>query len=140
MEAPRVHVALDASAAIALLLDEPQADAVEELLRSGSVRMSSVNVAEVIDVLIRRHRGQPDEVIGRVEDLLELAAEAVPATTELSVRAGELRALHFRRDHRLSLADCFVLATAEPGDRIATTDARLAATARAEGYEVVPLG
>lgn len=30
-------------------------------------------------------------------------------------RAGELRARQFRRDRRISLADCFVLAVGEPG-------------------------
>lgn len=102
--------------------------------------MSSVNAAEAIDVLIRRHGGQPEEVIQLVEGLLERAVAPVPATIELAVRAGELRALHFRRELRLSLADCFVLATAEPDGHIATTDTTLAATARAEGYDVVPLG
>jgi uncharacterized protein with PIN domain len=104
------------------------------------VRMSVVNAAETIDVLIRRHGGTPDEVIPLVEDLLERAVEAVAATPDHAVRAGELRARYFRRDQRLSLADCFCLATAQPSDRVATTDSTLAAVVRDEGYEIVPLG
>ena len=44
----------------------------------------------------------------------------VSATTDIATRAGELRARHWRRDQRVSLADCFVIASAEPGERIAT--------------------
>ena len=139
MEASGLGVVLDASAAIALLREEPGAGTVEELLRSEPARMSTVNAAEAVDILIRRHGGQPDEVIARVGELLESALEPVPSTLERAIRAGELRARHFRRDQRISLADCFVLATAEPSGRIATGDATLAAVAGAEGIGVIAL-
>jgi hypothetical protein len=46
---------------------------------------------------------------------------------------------HWRRDQRVSLADCFVLAAAGHDDRIMAGDRALAAVASNEGYEVVDL-
>ena len=139
MEAPRLGVVLDASAAIAFLLDEPGAERVGSLLGSAGARMSTVNAAEVVDVLVRVHRGEPETVITRVDELLSTVVAPVPASLELATQAGELRARHFRRDQRISLADCFVLATAESGDRIVTGDRILATVANDEGIEVVVL-
>lgn len=131
---------LDSSAVVALFLDEPGADAVATALRIGNARMTSVNAAEVVDVMIRAYRGRPDAVIAQVDQLLSSIVRSIETSFELSARAGELRArLYDRRTSRLSIADCYVLAAAEPGDRIATTDATLAAAAREEGIEVVPL-
>jgi PIN domain nuclease of toxin-antitoxin system len=138
VEAARLDVVLDASAVIAFLLLEPSAPSVRELIRGGGARMSAVNAAETVDVMVRVHRGDPGEVVRQVDELLTTVAP-VSATADIATRAGELRARHWRRDQRISLADCFVLATAEPGDRIATTDSTLAAIARDEGYEVVGL-
>ena len=137
MEAPGASVVLDASAGIALLRDEPGGERVEDLLRTRHACMSTVNVAEMVDVLVRRLRAEPDQVLARVDELL---ATVVPvgSSVELSQRAGELRARLFdRRACRLSLADCFALATVEPGGRIATADTVLAEAARSEGVTVV---
>ena len=139
MEAPRLGVVLDASAAIAFLLDEPGAETVGSLLGSAGARMSTVNAAEVVDVLVRVHKGEPEAVIARVDELLSSVVEPAPPSLESATRAGELRARHFRRDRRVSLADCFVLATAESGDRIVTGDRILATVASDEGIEVVIL-
>lgn len=140
MEASRADVVLDASAVLALLLDEPGADDVENLLRTAAARMSTVNMAEAIDVLVRVHGAGPDEAVATIEELLASAVEAVPPSIDDAVRAGELRARLFdRRTSRVSLADCFVLVTAGPGGRIATGDSALAAVARAEGLQVVTL-
>lgn len=130
---------LDASAAIALLLDEPGAAEVEAQMKQRPTRMSTVNAAEVIDVLIRRHGGEPATVIDRAHELVWAAVEPAPASLERATRAGELRARHFRRDARLSLADCFCLASADAGDSIVTTDGTLATVAREEGIDVVLL-
>ena len=140
MEAPRLGVVLDASAAIAFLLDEQGAETVGSLLGSAGARMSTVNAAEVVDVLVRVHRGEPEAVIARVDELLSSVVEPAPPSLESATRAGELRARHCRRDQRVSLADCFVLATAESGDRIVTGDRILATVAGDEGIEVVMLG
>ena len=139
METPRLGVVLDASAVIALLLEEPGAETVGVLLGSAEARMATMNAAEVIDVLTRVRRGRPDTVIARIEELLSTVVEPVVPSLELAIRAGELRARNFRRDQRISLADCFALATAEPGDRIVTGDSTLASVARDEGIETILL-
>lgn len=123
-----------------LLLDEPGASEVENLLRTANVRMSTVNAAEVIDVLVRVYSAESGNVVAAVEELFASAVMAVEPSLENATRAGELRARLFdRRTSRVSLADCFVLATAGPTDRIATSDSTLAALARAEGLQVVTL-
>ncbi|MDW8338232.1 MAG: PIN domain-containing protein [Thermoleophilia bacterium] len=134
-------VVLDSSAVLALLLEEPGAAHVEALLRAGDPRMASVNAAEVVDVMVRVYRGEPDAVVSRVADLLSSTVRAVETSFELSARAGELRARLFdRRARRLSMADCYVLALAEPRGSVATTDAVLRDAAEALGLQVVPLG
>ena len=127
---------LDASAVIALFLDEPGASQLERLLRERVARMSVVNAAEVVDVLVRRHGRAADEVADAVDELAAL----VPASADVAMQAGGLRARLFdRRSRRVSLADCFVLATAERDEAIVTTDETLAATARDEGLDVAEL-
>jgi PIN domain nuclease of toxin-antitoxin system len=133
-------VVLDSSAVLALFLEEPSAGLVDEALRAGDARMSSVNTAEVVDVMIRVYSGEPDEVVARVDQLLSSVVRPIETSFELSTRAGELRArLFHRRTRRLSIADCYVLAVAGPGELIATTDTTLASVAREEGFELVPL-
>ena len=133
-------VVLDSGAVIALLLDESGAETVEMLVRTAEARMVTVNAAEVVDVLVRVHRGDPDRITLQVEELLSSVVKPIDASVELASRAGELRArLYDRRTRRLSIADCFVLAIAGTDDRIATTDATLAAVARDEGLQVVVL-
>jgi len=140
VEEPRPGVVLDSSVVIALLRDEPGAELVETLLRTEATRMSTVSAAETIDVLVRVYAGPPDEVVASLEQLFASSVEAVPPSREHAARAGELRARLFeRRNRRVSLADCFVLATAEPGDRIATGDRLLATVARDEGVAVIML-
>jgi PIN domain nuclease of toxin-antitoxin system len=135
---PEPVVVLDASAAIALLRNEPSAPQVEHLLRDAFARMATVNAAETVDVLVRVHGWKADDVVAGVE-LLCSVVEPVAPSLELAARAGELRARYFRRHQRVSLADCFVLATAEPGGRIVTGDRTLAAVARDRGVEVIAL-
>lgn len=133
-------VVLDASAAIALLRGEPGASQVEQVLRNDHARMSTINAAETVDVLVRRYGWAAADVVAGVEQLLSTVVAAIPASPDIAIQAGELRARHFRRDQRISLADCFVLATAQPSDRIATGDKTLAALARDQGIDVVALG
>jgi predicted nucleic acid-binding protein len=102
--------------------------------------MSTINAAETIDVLVRVHGRATDEVVAGLADVFAAGVESVAPSLELATRAGEMRARLFdRRARRLSLADCFVLATAAEHDFIATTDAVLAEAARAEGIPVVEL-
>lgn len=139
-EAAATRAVLDASAVIALFLEEPGASQLDALLRERPARLSVVNAAETVDVLVRRHGRTADEVMVALDELGESGVELVPASFDLAATAGKLRArLHDRRSQRVSLADCFVLATAENGEAIVTTDGTLAAAARMEGLDVVEL-
>lgn len=134
---------LDAQAVIAFLLGEPAAEAVEGHLRDGDdhARISVINVAEVLDRLIRG-AGQPEHVVvERVEWLVSGGLEVVPADEKVGRVAGLLRARHYERGGpAVSLADCFALATAIAlPDRLATADPGLAAVAPKAGVTLVPL-
>lgn len=130
----------DATAIVALALDEPAAEEVEGLLRRGGCRISAANVCDAIDQL-KRVRGIPDrELIEGFETLAAEAYEVVPVEQRIARRAAELRGRHYdRRDKDLSLADCMALATVADGDALATSDGPLAVAARAEGFEVIAL-
>lgn len=128
-------IVLDASALIALARSEPAAAEVEEVIRSGDAAISAVNAAEVTDILLRRHA-----VALETFDALVSKLEVRPAALAEARRAGELRARYYHRTRRpLSLADCFLLASAGSNDRIATSDQAIVDTAAAEGLSVVPL-
>jgi ribonuclease VapC len=96
---------LDASAALALILDEPGADRVATALTSAVI--SSVNVAEVVDRLIRGG-GQPQDARQLV---LALDCPIVSVDAELGFRAGALS--QATRSKGLSLGDRVCLALAE---------------------------
>lgn len=134
-------VLLDAFALIALLRGEPAADEVETILRRGEAAMSTVNLAEALDVLQRIdgvERARLDAVTG------PLVAESVAllAVDERTARdAAEVRARRYHRTRTpLSLADCLLLATAVISQAVVTTaDGPLARAARAEGIDVTTL-
>jgi uncharacterized protein with PIN domain len=140
VEAPRKELVLDASAVIALFRDERSAPHVEALLRDARGRITTVNAAETVDVLVRVYGWDADEVVAGVEQLLATVVEPVEPSVELATRAGELRAqLFHRQNRRVSLADCFVLAVASSTDRVITSDETLANAARTAGLDVVVL-
>jgi PIN domain nuclease of toxin-antitoxin system len=129
---------LDASALIALLNDEIGASDVERVIANGDVGATTVQLAEVVDVLARRHGVAPDKA--------QRAVDAIPGLSVIAVgagegwRAGELRARHYRRTAcPVSLADCVLVAAARQRDRIVTSDRALAAVSRAEGFGVMEL-
>lgn len=133
-------VVLDAFALIALTLDEPAASEVEATLRRGDCAVSSVNLTEAIDQLGRVHERDVDELRAAFAPVLGEVLAVVAADEAVAWRAAELRRRHYRRRvSELSLADCLALASARPGDRLATADPPLARAARAEGIEVVAL-
>lgn len=101
--------------------------------------MATVNLAETVDVLSRRvgHERAVDAlaplVDGPVAQLLGLDAAR-------AWRVGELRARHYHRTRRpVSLADCALIACADPGDSIASLDAVLIAMAHDEQIDIVDL-
>ena len=134
-------VVLDAGPVIDLLLDAPSAGEIAGALRDAeSLRISVVNVAEVIDVTRRVHGASAEDAASAVDRFLDEVARPVAATREQAERAADIRARYYhRRDRDVSLADCFVIAAAEPGDAVATSDAALARVARAEGLDVLAL-
>lgn len=131
---------LDAFALVALALDEPAAEEVEGILRSGDVRMSVVNRSEAVDQLRRVHGRDWRELREGFRTLEAEVIDLVPVDDRISWRAAEMRDRYYkRRVSELSLADCIALATAEPGDSLATADPPLAIAARSEGVEVMAL-
>jgi predicted nucleic acid-binding protein len=133
-------ILLDANALISLLLDEPAADEVAELLRSRSCAIPAPCVAEVLDRVMRRHAISRREFLERVDPLVDEVLLGLTIDIRVAQRAGEIRAAHYARDGAaLSLADCLLLASAGREDEIATADAAVAKTAGKLGIEVVPL-
>ena len=93
-----------------------------------------MNLAEVLDVLVR-HQGWPVEDVAERLFWLRLGGVDVrPVDEAISLAAGRLHAAYYHRERQaLSLADCVALATAlVAGDRLATSDPDLIATAKAE--------
>jgi PIN domain nuclease of toxin-antitoxin system len=133
-------VALDAYAVVAFLADEPARSEVAKILRRSCV-VSTVNLAESLDVLGRIHGIGQDELRGLVDPLLaeDVRVEA-PIDNDAWVVA-RLRTQYYDRSTRdLSLADCFLLATAERlGASVATADQAVADAARDEALELVAL-
>lgn len=126
-------ILLDAYALIALLLDEPPAAEVDSMVRTGDCAVVSVNLAEVLDHLLRRRSVPPDAIAESVGPLLDEVIEVRPVGTDAAWRASTIRATHYRRKvAELSLADCLLLASARIDDEIATSDPVIATVARAE--------
>ena len=134
-------VVLDAGPVVDLLLDEPSASEIASALRDAeSLSISVVNVAEIMDVMRRVHRAPLDALSIAIDRFLSEVAQPVAATREQAARAADLRARYYhRRDRDVSLADCFAVATARPGDTIATSDRAVLEVARAEGLDVLAL-
>lgn len=128
---------LDAAPLIALLRDEPNADRIVAAIGNASTSTSTVTLAEITDVLERVHGWSSSAIADAVQGVLAVAMEFVSPSPELAVRAGSLRARHYRRRaNDVSFGDCFVLATAADGQTIVTFDRALARTARLEGIKV----
>lgn len=103
--------------------------------------ISSVNLAEVIDRLVRVGH-LPEEQVTQSLDWVVSGGLAITAVDEPTGQlAGRLRARHYRKNgSAASLADCVALATSIcRGEALATADPALATMARAEGVDVVAL-
>jgi PIN domain nuclease of toxin-antitoxin system len=127
-------ILLDAYALTALLAGERAADEVGQLIAAGGTFVATPNLAEAADRLGRVH--------GIAVERTRAAVEALEQSTDLRVctaerehawRAAELRVRHYHRTRRpLSLGDCLLLALPGSGDRVATADPHVLATAREE--------
>jgi len=135
-----VSVLLDAFALIALLADEPAAEQVETLIRRGDTAITPVNLAEALDVL-QRVGGIPRERLQALTTPLIGQQIALAHVDERIARdAADIRARRYHRTRAaLSLADCILLAATGSSDTLASADAVLIRTAKAEGIAVQAL-
>ena len=113
---------------------------VERILRDpdDTSIITAVNLAEVIDILVRGHGNPLDDVHERLDWLVAAGLEVRGVDRPMGTLAGSLRArFYHRQDRPLSLADCIALAAAMGASgRLATSDPALAATARELGLQV----
>lgn len=133
---------LDASALVALLLDEPARKQVEAIMRRRPPPLiSAVNLAEAIDQLVRVGGRHAEQVNDAIDLLIVGGLEVQPFWLPDSRAVAAVRArLYHRTKAPLSLADCACLATAiSQRTELATTDSALATAARDLGVEVVEL-
>lgn len=121
------RLVLDASSALAVLLDEPKGATIGRLLSDQDVELwvPWIFWYEVANSLIRRHQLGPDAVVEACGTLDELGI----ATVE-SDRPAVLASAAVAAEHGLSVYDASYLALAERIDgRLLTLDAALAAAA-----------
>jgi PIN domain nuclease of toxin-antitoxin system len=133
-----VIVLLDAYAVIAILRGEPAAEEVASVLENGLALIHPLNLAEVIDRMVRLARADPDEVEG---DVAVLGIRTTEPNSEDLVDAGRWKARHYHRvDRAVSLADCVAAITAVRAELpLATSDPPCAAMVREEGGTVLAL-
>jgi predicted nucleic acid-binding protein len=103
--------------------------------------VTAVNLAEVVDVLVRRYGQSPESVNEKLDWLIAGGLDVVEADEVMGRTAGRLRAERYTRaGAAISLGDGFAAAAAVLLEaRLATADPALASVARAEGVEVVGL-
>lgn len=129
---------LDASAALAIALEEREAAAIGAQVRAAMTGDARILVPEhfwleVVNVLVTRYRHSADDVIERLRVLDEFAPETVPIDRALLLLALE-RAL----GHGLAVYDAAYLALAEAQDAdLLTLDVALA---RAAGPRALVVG
>lgn len=121
---------LDTSAALAILLAEPEAPVVRERLLAAAgcpILVLDLFWLEVVNVLVRRHGWETDAVVEAVRELDELGLETVNAGRPMVLAAMDLAVTH-----GLSAYDAAHLALADAADvPLLTLDARLADAAGA---------
>ena len=128
---------LDAYALVAFLSDEPAAAEVGLIIGSGDAAISSVNLGEAAQRVLRHS----DMTAGELRELVaSIPIAVIPFTEPQAWRAAELRARYYRRKTSdVSLADCCFVAVATHADRIATADKAVLRMAAAEGIGTTPL-
>jgi predicted nucleic acid-binding protein len=131
---------LDAYALIAFLAGGPPVLHVRAILRAGDAAIATANLAETLDVSARLHGISVPRAMEVLDPLLEGPLACVPLDVVVARRAAEIRAKHYHRARRpISLADAVLLASARPGDSIATADRDVLAVAKAEQLGAVTL-
>lgn len=131
---------LDAYALVAFLVGGPAAPQVRGLLREGGTSVATANLAEALDVCARIYGLPIERAMAILEPLLDGTLGSVPLDLARAQRAAEIRGRHYHRASRpISLADAVLVASAGPGDRIATADPDVLAVAQFEHVATVPL-
>jgi predicted nucleic acid-binding protein len=131
---------LDAYALIAFLVGGPAAVQVRAILREADAAVATANLTETLDVSERLYGVSVVRAMEVLDPLLESPLTSAPLDIDVARRAAEIRAKHYHRTTRpISLADAVLLASAQPGDRIATADPDVLAVAKAEHLGVVAL-
>lgn len=131
---------LDASIVVGGLLD-PTSPVFKDLVQDRVARMSTINVAEVVDVLIRKHGSNEQDVIDGIGLLIQAGLSIEPLSARQALAAGALRSRYFdRRTRSVSMADCVAVSlAAEAGEPVVSSDRALLAMATAEGIAVVEI-
>ena len=131
---------LDAYALIAFLVGGPAAEQVRTILREGNTAVATANMVEALDVSQRVYGLPIRRAVEILDPLFGGPLAAVSLETNTAERAAEIRAAHYHRSTRpISLADAVLLASAKPGDIIATSDPDVLAVAAAERVRSIPL-
>lgn len=131
---------LDAYALIAYVIGGPAKEQVISILRGGETAIATANLIEVFDVVGRQHKFPVARVAEIIDPLFAGSLSVVHLDEHLARRAGEFRVEYYHRSRSpLSLADVVLLASARPGDRIATADPDVLETAATLGIETVEL-
>lgn len=131
---------LDAYALVAFLVGGPAAPQVRGLLREGHTSVATANLAEALDVSARAYGLSIERAMEVLEPLLDGTLGSVPLDLARAQRAATIRARHYHRFTRpISLADAILVASAGPGDEIATADPDLLAVAKAEAIATITL-
>jgi predicted nucleic acid-binding protein len=131
---------LDAYALIAYVIGGPAQKEVTAILREGEAAVATANLVEVFDVAERVHDLPVPRASEVIEGLFAGSLSVVHLDEHLARRAAEVRVEHYHRARSpLSLADVILIASAQPGDRIATADPDVLATAANLGIETVEL-
>lgn len=131
---------LDAYALVAFLTGGVATPEVRAILREGNAGVATANLAEALDVSQRVRGLAIARAVEILEPLFEGPLAAIPLDVSVARRAAEIHARQYgRRTRPISLADAVLIASAGPGDRIATADADVLAVARAEELEALAL-
>lgn len=131
---------LDAYALVVFLTGGPAAAQVRMILRGGGAAVATANLAEALYVSERRAGIPVHRSIQLLNPLFGGVITEVPLDTRRARRAAEIRVAHYHRSRRpISLADAILLASADPEDRIATSDPDVLAVAEAEQLNTLPL-
>ncbi|HRW02123.1 MAG TPA: PIN domain-containing protein [Tetrasphaera sp.] len=134
-------IVLDAYAVIGLLRGDEVASEVRRLLEDESCAINSVNLAEVVDQLVRVFGRPEDDVLADLALLQLTGMRVIPVDAAVATSAGLTRAANYGSKRcPVTMADCVAAATASATDAaLATADPDLANVARAGGTPVVAL-